>query len=259
MTPDAVEKNYTISDEHINSLGLALIGRLHGDNLQIRCIEDAIDKGIFLQFNPASASLEETQFHELLKQTIIDIKSLLSLENDNWDRAILDEIYKYKHGQITSVNILGIDLAHALAHYDRADNLYQGHLALCKVLLGLVSEIQPFERQPLTPLGEEENQKMLSHQISGAQIAALIENGISPFGRKYSSVHFGKDRKDTVKKLAELISESLKEQSVDGNLLKNTEKVIEGLAEELVIEETSQSPPVQARGKLFKKGRSPGQ
>ena len=76
MAPDDIYRNINITDEQAISLGMSLISRLKGASLQIRCMENAIDKGVFLTFNPATSVLEVTSIHKLLHQLITDINTL---------------------------------------------------------------------------------------------------------------------------------------------------------------------------------------
>lgn len=150
MAPDDIYRNINITDEQSISLGMSLIGRLEGASLQTRCIEDAIDRGVFLTFNPATSVLEVTSIHKLLHQIITDINSLrrrdMPTTEGNWSENIVKAIYEFRHKHIPSLQIRGIDLSFAFAHYDTTEDIYQGHLALCKVLLGVSDVLPPYQR-----------------------------------------------------------------------------------------------------------------
>ena len=238
MEPDDIYRNIDITDEQSTSLGMSLIFRLKGASLQTRCIEDAIDKGVFLAFNAATSVLEETSIHKLLLQLITDINTLrtrdIPTNAGSWSENIVKAIYDFKHKYILSLQISGFDLASAFAHYDTTEDIYQGHLALCKVLLGVSDELPVYPRRPLTPFGEEMDKQLRKEQVSGAQIATLIENNIQPFGDKYSSVHFGKNRKETVKKLAEIFRRGEEKRGVDMSLLEGADDIFDKIADSLV-------------------------
>jgi len=201
-------------------------------------MEDAIDRGVFLTFNPATSVLEETSIHELLHQIITDINSLrrhdMPTTAGNWCENIMKEIYEFTHKHIPSLQIRGIDLSFAFAHYDTTEDIYQGHLALCKVLLGVSDVLPPYQRRPLTPLGKEMDKKLRAEQVSGAQIATLIQNNLHPFGDLYSSVHFGKNREETVKKLAEILRRGEEERGTDMSLFERIKGIFEKIADSLV-------------------------
>ena len=71
-------------------------------------------------------------------------------------------------------------------------------------------------------------------QVSAAQIAKLIENNIHPFGDRYSSVHFGKSREETVKKLAEIFRRGEEKRGVDMSLFEGMDDVFKKIADSLV-------------------------
>jgi len=238
MTPNDIDRNINITDEQSISLGMSLMSRLEGASLQTRCIEDAIDKGVFLSFNPATSVLEETPIHKLLHQIITDINSLrrrdIPTTAGNWSDNIMKAIYEFRHKHIPSLQILGITLAFAFTYYDTIEDIYQGHLALCKVLLGVSDVLPPYQRRPLTPFGKEMEKKIRAEQVSGEQIATLIQNNIQPFGDKYSSVHFGKNREETVKNLAEILRRGEEKRGVDMSLFEGMDDIFKKIANSLV-------------------------
>lgn len=238
ITPDDIHRNINITDKQSIRLGMSLIGRLDGASLQTRCIEDAIDRGVFLTFNPVTSVLEETSIHKLLLQLITDINLLrmrdMPKTRGNWSEDIMKAIYEFTHKHIPSLQIRGIDLAFAFTHYDTTEDIFQGHLALCKVLLGVSDVLPPYQRQPLTPFGKEMDKELRAEQVSGTQIATLIQNNIHPFGDKYSSVHFGKNREETVKHLAEIFRRGEEKRGVDMSLLEGADDIFERIADSLV-------------------------
>ena len=187
ITPDNVFQSINIADDQINALGMSLIGRVVGAQLNTRCIKDALDRGVFIKFNPTTGAFQESPLHESLQQTLEDVQLLIRLDNsagaESWDQKILTTIEAYRHGRIKSLEIPGNEMALAFAHYDRVENVFRGHLALCQVLLGLTNEI-PSKRQPFTPLGEQEDRKMRSSWVSETEISQLIQHDIWPFGSK---------------------------------------------------------------------------
>lgn len=94
--------------------------------------------------------------------------------------------------------------------------------------------LPPYQRQPLTPLGEKMEKALRAEQVSGAQIATLIENNIHPFGVKYSSVHFGKNRQETVKHLAEILRRGEEKRGTDMSLLEGIDDIFQKIADSLV-------------------------
>lgn len=235
ITHDDIYREFNITDDQAIRLGMSLVTRMEGTSLQTRCMEDAIDRGVFLAFNPATSLLEETPIHELLNQTVVDINNLRKREiKTDWADHVVKAIYEFRHKHTASLRIRGIDLAFAFAYYDTTENIFQGHLALCKYLLGVSDVLPQYERRPLTPLGKEMEERLREEQVSGAQISALIQKNIHPFGEKYSSIHFGKNRQETVKKLAEILREGEEKRGVDMSIFEGAEDLFERIADSLV-------------------------
>ena len=235
ITHDDIYKEFNITDDQSIRLGMSLVTRMKGANLQTRCMEDAIDKGVFLAFNPATILLEETPIHELLNQTAVDINNLRKHDiQTDWADTVVKAIYEFRHKHTTSLKIRGIDLTFAFAYYDTTEDIFQEHLALCKYLLGVSDVLPQYERSPLTPLGKEMEERLREEQVSGAQISALIQKNIQPFGEKYSSMHFGENRQETVKKLAEILRSGEEKRGVDMSLFEGAKDLFERIADSLV-------------------------
>lgn len=62
----------------------------------------------------------------------------------------------------------------------------------------------------------------------------LIKNNIHPFGDKYSSVHFGSNREETVKHLAELLRSGEEKRGVDMSLFEGADDIFKIVADSLV-------------------------
>jgi hypothetical protein len=172
---------------HVSSLAMALLGRIQARQLHTRIMEDAVAHGVFLTFNPSSSALEESAIQKSIRQILDDVAALNRLDtppNQNWDSNLLKCIERRLPGTERPLKVANVDLIAALAHYDRAANLFDGQLALCKVLLGVSERLEPHERHPVTPLGEEMNQKMRAELVSEEEILHLVEHQVCPFGPK---------------------------------------------------------------------------
>jgi|GEM_PF-1737770 len=230
LTAKDIYRSIDIKDEYAIALGISLIGRVKGDDLQTRCIESALDRGVFLTFDPQTSTLQESRLHQALQQTLEDIRLLRQIDGahgvQDWDTKMVNEIGSYRHGQVPILEIPGIELACAFAHYDRTENVFGGHLALCQVLLGLFGEIPLYQRQPITPFGEEEELKMRSSHVSRPEIAKLIQNDIWPLGKRVPREIYGKTRQEQVEALTESAYKSLEDLDVDDQLLKGMKEVL---------------------------------
>jgi len=206
ITPDDLSHNTSITEKQMISLALSLTHRTRGEDLKTRSIEDALDRGVFITFNSANGAPQESTLHKTLRQTLEDIKDLHRLDRPSdqysWDIKILAAISARRRGPLASLEIVGWDLATAFRHYDLMENMFQGHVALCQVLLGLSEEFPSYHRRPITPLGEQEQQKLHAEAASGIEISRLIQNNIWPFGNRVPRELYGKTRADQVEKIA---------------------------------------------------------
>ena len=199
----------------------------------MRSIEDILDRGVFLTFNPTNGTPQSTVLHETLQQTSEDIQALRHLDEatnqEEWDVNILAAVRARWRGRPNSLAILGSDLASAFRHYDLMEDIFQGHLALCQVLLGLSEEFPSYHRRPVTPLDEQEQRKIRAEIVSGIEIAKLIQNTIWPFGNRIPREVFGKTREDQVKRIADNMYQTLTNLGIDAEQHKD---ILERAAED---------------------------
>ena len=96
LTSDDIGRPIVLSDDNAAPLVFALVGRIRGEELRTRAIEQAIHQGLFLEFSPATDRLEETPLHKALKENYEDIQALRQLDTSTaggeWDSNILREI-----------------------------------------------------------------------------------------------------------------------------------------------------------------------
>ena len=116
----------------------------------------------------------------------------------------------------------GIDLAYALRYYDNMENIFQGHLAFCRVLLGLDKEIQPYKRQPLTVFGDIEERNLLKEKVSETEVSLLIQNNIWPLGTKIPRDVFGATDAEQIKSATEYMISMLDKAGIDPNQFKES-------------------------------------
>jgi len=219
ITTKNLDQKVLITDDQVTSLAFALVGRTRGENLKTSCIEDALDRGVFLTFSPADGMPQESVLHKVLQQAFEDIQALRYLDRatdqKTWDFNILAAISTRRRGHPNSLAIPGFDLASAFRHYDLMEDLFQGHLATCRVLLGLTEEFPSHQRRPITPLGEQEQQKLRAQTVSGIEISGLIQNNIWPFGNRVPRDVYGKTRADQVKKVVDNMYKILKDLGIE--------------------------------------------
>jgi len=220
-----IDKQITVEDDLVVPLGMALIGRTRGDELSTKTIEDALKQGVFLTFDPATNKLQESKLHIALKQILNDIKLRCSRDSNapkDWDNRIVSAVVAYRNKASYAVSVSGTDLAYALLYYDDMENIFRGHLAFCRVLLGLDAEIQPYERQPLTVFGDIEEQQLRKERVSEAEISHLIQNNIFPLGTKVPRDVFGVTDEEQIKGAKEYMIYILDKAGIDLSLFKDS-------------------------------------
>lgn len=222
ITPQELDRSVVLSDDHVISLVFALVGRTRGKDLRTKVIEESLDRGVFLTFNAVNGTLEESPLHKALRQTFEDIQVLRRSDTPNadsdWGSKILADIRARWRGRPHSSKVNGYDLASALAHYDRVENVFSGHLALCKVLLGLTEQLPSYKRQPATPLGDREDQQLRAEHVSTAEIAHLIQNDIWPFGNRIPRDILGPTHGEQVQTIADNMYAILMNAGISANL-----------------------------------------
>lgn len=242
ISPKELDKTVKLSGDNVTSLVFALVGRTTSNELHIVRIEEAIRQGLFLRYNTATASFEETAVHKALQQILTDIKALRRLDNypinnTRWDLNILDAATPQRRGPENILLVKGWDLASALSYYDRVENIYNGHIAVCKVLLGISEELEPYQLTPITPVGEQEEQKICSHAISAEEIAYLFRNDISPFGNRVPRDIFGTNREKQIKTIIEGMQNTITEAGINPDIL--TPDMLQSIAEKYIDDYTA--------------------
>jgi hypothetical protein len=210
-----------LSYDHVISLALALVSRTRGEKLNTKVIEESLDRGVFLTFNPSNGVFEESALHKALRQTVEDIQALRqrddSATSPKWDSNLLNAIAARPRGHRSPLEVASLDMLYAFSYYDLVENVFNGHLALCRVFLGLSDELESYARQPITPLGEQEEQKLRAERVSPAEIAHLIQNNIWPLGTKVLRQLYGKTREEQVQKIADSMRTDLTNAGIDAN------------------------------------------
>lgn len=240
ITEQDLCQRIVLSDDQVISLVFALPGRTRGKDLRTKAIEESLDRGVFLTFNAANGTVEESPLHKALRHTSEDIQTLCRLDTPNaapdWDSKILTDIKARWRGHPDLFKVMGHDLAYTLAHYDRVENVFSGHLALCKVLLGMSEELQSYQRQPTTPLGNLMEQQISAERVSAGEITFLIQNSIWPFGPRVPREIFGTTRKEQVQKIADKMHTILTNAGIDVDLHQG---ILKNAAEKFLDEHTA--------------------
>ena len=183
------DKYINITREHAKSIIYLLTGKA-GTTLKTNVIEDAIEQGLLLSFNSATGQLTESPLHNAMKLALKDIQAIQvtdSHPNDNkWDINILAAISMGIKRNALKIQVRAIDLVYLLHYYDCIENVFQGHLAICQVLLGVCDILPQYQRRPSTPLGENMENQINNETITASEVSQLITNGLLSIGNQIS-------------------------------------------------------------------------
>lgn len=226
MTKDQLKKDINLPKDLSSYLLFALVGRIHGNDLFTQAIEDAIYRGIFLQYEPHSGTFLDSPVHILLKHILDDIRKLKNLDSENmprWDLNILVSIERLQTMQTPYLTIKGQDYLWALSYYDQVTNIFNEHKSLCRFLLGVTDKLEEIARQPITPLGAHMANNILKERVSEDEIARLIRNNIFPFGSRIPQDMYGITREEQMDLMKTILKTKLEEagmKNITDELLK---------------------------------------
>ena len=232
LDPKGLFQPLVLSDEHVLSLALMLVGRISGKNLSTTAIEDSVGRGIFLVFNPPDGTLEESPIHLELSKMLKDMKSLRELDTSTvlpqWDLDLLKEIESKWAGIRGSLAVNCLSVASAFKYYDLMESVFSRHLALCRLLLGVTEDLEFCIDQPLTPLGERQEQKIRAEIVTAEEVIHLVQNDVWPLGTRFPIEIYGKSREEQVRKVTSSMETNLRDIGIDPDQVSNaTKKVAE--------------------------------
>jgi len=100
--------------------------------------------------------------------------------------------------------VKSFDLAMACTFHNRSANVFNSHLALCKVLMGMEDSLPSYNRLPQIFRGEDQDQLIRAERVNSTEIETLIRNSISPFGGRQIIGRNGDSKEDRVKKIQDM-------------------------------------------------------
>ena len=228
---DYFGKKMILDDSDSISLASALINRARGSELRTKAIEEALSQGMFLTFDPLTNKIQESVASKELRRVRDDISYLINLDrtlSDDlpWDLRLLSTIVVHRQRSSGKLEVQVSDVASALTYYDRITDIFNGHVALCKILLGVTKECPSYIRQPQTIFGEKEMLRLQAERVSAEEIARLLENNIWPFGDRFVRTIFGTTKAVQINTVVGTLSKSLNDMGIDSSQLEDSLKKV---------------------------------
>jgi hypothetical protein len=190
LTTDNLAQALTIWKRHFRALSSPLIGIARITGLGSQVLDEILEAGIFLEFDPAENSLKETPVHNALAELRRDILWLAGLDQDTeWSVSILEAIRSAAAVGHTYCVIPGLYMAKALSFYDRADDVFNAHVAVLRHLTGMTDSLEPIPRSPATPLGSVEEHNIWAEMVTSIEVVKLIGKDIWPLGKRAIRPH----------------------------------------------------------------------
>lgn len=197
LTPDNSAGTTTLSAGQRIRLALAMPGRIRGAALKTAVVEEAINRGFFLDYDPEVATYVPTEIHSELQNVLEDIADVRRLQDPpnstDWSSTLILALTGDSASRKSWV-VPNHELALAFAYHNGMSNVFNSHLALCKLLMGKVETLPPYERKPVTPYGSIEETRIRAERVSAMEIERLIENDLAPFGTRQMPIDFGSDK-----------------------------------------------------------------
>jgi hypothetical protein len=153
--------------------------------LRLAAIEEALRRGLFLEFDIQTGGVEASEPHQALDALHDDIESLLGQGESDFQHKINAEFMLLTRqantgelGEGTRVDAM--KLTAVLALHDRVQNVFNATAQLAKWLLGRC-ESPTIERNPLSPI-EGMSEAIEADKVSAQQMRWALMNDVYPFG-----------------------------------------------------------------------------
>lgn len=187
-------------------LEMGLLKLVKGGNLRIKASEDALDRGVFLEFNPTAEVFEETPVHTALRDLIEDVESLTWGDDGRWR----DELFRLLWATPGDVNVPQHYIVMALAYYRQMENVFNSHVALVRALVSGTRDVQQVPRLPTSPYGERVQWEIAAERVPPSAVRRLIESNIFPFGTRLLASEFGDPREEQEEAIKEMLKQQFK-------------------------------------------------
>lgn len=155
--------------------------------LQTEVMREALQRGLFREYDPASGTIVDTVEHEALSALREDVQTLEAGRSSEYTTKAIQTFFqlwhKYKKAKDgVEIVVDADDLTIILSVYDRLDDVYGGLAAFAKWLLGS-SESPEISRHPISPV-EGMAAAIEAERVTPAELRWAIVNDVHPFGVK---------------------------------------------------------------------------
>jgi Domain of unknown function (DUF4062) len=173
-----------LTDKQIQRLGMLFLAPPR-ETLRNKAMDEALSRGLFLQFDPETRQLESTLEHEALQDLRDDIVRFDDFSHsDNLVKSnahLLAFARRVNSGHLTGgANVDTDNLTVVLALYDRMDNIFNGLTRMVGWLLD-TTESPQIERHASSPV-ETFAKELEKERATVDHIRWAIENKVFPFG-----------------------------------------------------------------------------
>lgn len=202
-----------------SKLASFVIGRAVGDRLSTRVMTRAFDEGLFLEFDSVGGRLVGTAAHRVLGELIADVDRLRTIDSTDWSTPLLGELGVNVQRRQDTFHVDGRNLIWALGSYDRAVDVFDGHVALMRGLHGVLPmENISFTRRPSTPLGREQEKGIEAESVSADEVSLLFGQNAFPFGSRMVPSEDAAGKRDQINRIREGLKKSVADLGMDEGL-----------------------------------------
>lgn len=181
---DDIGKTIWLTSKQLGMLGLIAVGN-PWKALRQEAIGNALTSGLFLNVNPQTGEMEETEANAALASLHSDILALMSWSKEGLANDTIDEFVilarqanrrELENGTDVSVDKLTI----LLAVHDRTEDVFNGTSKFAQWLLEAYDS-PTISRNPRSPI-EGASEAIEAERVTGAELKWALTKGIHPFG-----------------------------------------------------------------------------
>ena len=198
VTVDDLDRQLAFEGRQRTQLVIGLFSMSTGHILRTVALNNAIEGGAFLEFDPVAGEPRASSLHVLLRQLREDIDSFHSTDR----RETVKEAFLSAPENLDQPVVLsGHQVAFAYQLAAIAEDVCNGLTAAYRALTDGTRVPGEFQRNPQTPLGSEENRRLAAERLTVEQVGRLVQNRIHPFGDRLLASTLSQSRHELVDEL----------------------------------------------------------